>query len=67
MMPQTHFREHKESFRGVLYNFEDQVIVRRLLEDLVPANVKAAVVEAFNADVDRYNAIVKREIEEGTI
>jgi len=60
-MNRPYLREHKNDFAGVLWNFDDQVIVRRLLEQHVPDDVKATIVAAFNADVDRRNALLREQ------
>jgi hypothetical protein len=38
---------------------DDQVFVRQLLEQFVPADVKATIVTAFNSDVDRRNELLQ--------
>ena len=53
-------RQHKENFQQVLYNLDDQVIVRRLVDTYMSDEAKAEVLRLFNEDVDRYNAVVER-------
>jgi hypothetical protein len=47
--------KHRDNFHAVLVNSDDQVIVRDLLDELVPDEVKARIVAAFNRHVDEYN------------
>jgi uncharacterized protein with PIN domain len=60
-------RRHKETFHQVLYNLDDQVIVRNLVEDLMPEEVKAEILRRFNLDVDRYNAVVDQHQREDAL
>jgi len=57
-------RMHKETFHQVLYNIDNQVIVRELIETYMSNEAKAEVLEAYNADVDRYNAVGERQAQE---
>ena len=57
-------RMHKETFHQVLYNIDNQVIVRELIETYMSDEAKAEVLEAYNADVDRYNAVGERQAQE---
>jgi rubrerythrin len=54
-------RKHRKTFPDVLYNCDDQVIVRQLIDELVPEQVQLEIVNRFNAHVDRYNEIVERQ------
>lgn len=45
----------RETFREVLCNIDDQVIVRDLLEHYVPEMVKDHIVSKFNEHVKRFN------------
>ena len=60
MMPR--YRNRQTTFHGVLHNIDDQVIVRELVEQVLTDKQKEAILRAFNADVDRYNGIVNRQI-----
>ena len=53
-------RQHKETFHQVLYNLDNQVIVRELVDTYMSDEAKAEVLRLFNEDVDRYNAVVER-------
>ena len=53
-------RQHKETFHQVMYNIDNQVLVRELVETYMPDEAKAEVLRLFNADVDRYNAVLDR-------
>jgi predicted Zn-ribbon and HTH transcriptional regulator len=48
-------RKRKETFHDVLHNFDDQVSVRRLIEEEMPDEIKEAVVNRYNAIVDAVN------------
>ena len=43
----------KDSFLGVLCNCDDQVLVRRLLEEDVPPGTKARIIDNFNREMTR--------------
>jgi predicted HicB family RNase H-like nuclease len=57
-------RNHRDTFDKVLINFDDQVIVRKLLSELVPEDVKQEIVRRFNQDADEYNERCARLIKE---
>ena len=44
------------TFHDVLWNWDDQVTVRQLLEELVPEDVKSMIVVRFNQHVEQYNS-----------
>lgn len=58
-MNRPYLRQRMTDFRSVLWNMDDQVFVRQLLEQFVPADVKATIVTAFNSDVDRRNELLQ--------
>ena len=60
-------RKHKHSFRDVLYNTDDQAWVRLVVEQTMPDNLKALIVELYNNEVDRRNAVVMQQVEEGWV
>ena len=62
----VNFRARKHTFVGVLGNGDDQVIVRRLIMELTPPEVKDEIVRRFNLDVDRYNDVVRQQAEEAS-
>ena len=47
--------KHRDTFCAVLNNFDDQVIVRDLLIELVPSKIQAEIVRRFNEHVDGRN------------
>ena len=47
--------KHRHTFKKVLWNCEDQVVVRKLLEELVPPKVQAEIVRRFNMHCDERN------------
>lgn len=49
--------KHRKTFMEVLCNCDDQVIVRHFLEMLVPQETKLKIVDLFNLEVDRRNAL----------
>lgn len=55
------FRAHKKTFRDVLHNGENQVIVRELVDQLMTPEQKVEMIRLFNADIDRYNAVVAQQ------
>lgn len=57
-------RTHKATFEAVLYNGENQVLVRELVNQLMPADIKAEMVRRYNQNIDQINAIILRELVE---
>ena len=55
------YRTHRTTFRQVLHNGDDQVIVRQLIDFLMSDAQKADVVRLFNEDVDRYNKVIAEQ------
>ena len=51
----------RESFREVLHNIDDQVIVRQLLVELVPDAIKAEVLNRFNQHAREWNERVNAQ------
>lgn len=60
-------RQHKQTLHQVLHNLDNQVIVRELVEELTPSDVAAEIVRQFNADVDRYNAVLDQQQREDAL
>ena len=50
--------KHRGTFAKVLWNCDDQVIVRELLKELVPEDIQHEVVKRFNLNADEHNARV---------
>ena len=50
--------KHRDTFAKVLWNCDDQVIVRELLKELVPGYIQLEVVRRFNRNADEHNARV---------
>jgi len=57
-------RKYRATFREVLHNCDDQVIVRALLEEILSTAQKQEIVRRFNQDVDRYNSVLERQLQE---
>jgi len=53
-----------QTFSDVVYNWDDQVIVRQLLIKYVPSEIRALIVDEFNEFVDKRNAIEERQAQE---
>ncbi len=58
-------RKHKDSFLEVLHNTDNQVLVRDLVEELMPDSIKQLIIERFNEDVTRYNRVLAEQIQSG--
>ena len=43
----------KDSFMAVLCNYDDPVLVRRLLEENVPPEIKGRIIDNFNREMTR--------------
>lgn len=56
----SHGIKQRNTFREILVNCDDQVIVRQLLREFVPEEIKQKIIEEFNHHATEYN---KRVIE----
>jgi hypothetical protein len=62
----TRFMKTRDDFSSVYGNLDDQVIVRRLIEELVPENIKQEIVWRFNKYVSERNLrIIELDQEDG--
>jgi len=57
---------HRETFAGVLANYDDQCIVRQLLCTYVPLDVQEVVIRKFNNKIDEYNKLMGMPNEQDT-
>lgn len=48
--------KQQHNFHRVLWNSDDQVIVRELIEQLMPKSIQEEIVKRYNEHVERYNA-----------
>lgn len=55
---------HQETFRDVLLNCDDQVVVRDLLTSEVPQDIKERIVMLFNASIDLRNEWYRNNLPE---
>jgi hypothetical protein len=59
-----HLIEERPTFKAVIYNWDDQVTVRKLLMECVPEDAQAKIVARFNQHVRERNRIARELNEE---